>query len=108
MEDGPDLQVHGLEAAEGALDLAQTLVGGHRPRGIELARGQAGTHDVQTVQGGLAGDGFELAPVTERPLGDLEVEVIGHFVLADHLADPQRDFLLALQAALSGLRRQRA
>ena len=45
VEDGPDLQIHGLEATEGALDLAQTLVGGHRPRGIELARG----HLVRTM-----------------------------------------------------------
>ena len=33
---GLDLEVHGLEASEGALDPAEALVGVHRPLGIEL------------------------------------------------------------------------
>ena len=51
VEDGPHLEVHGLEASEGALDGAQALVGAHGPLGIEFGRRQAGAHDVEPVQG---------------------------------------------------------
>ena len=35
----------------------------------------------------------------ERLVGDVEVEVFGHFVAVDHLADPQCDLVLAAQRA---------
>ncbi len=49
--DGPDLEVDGLQAAEGALDRAQALVGADGFRGVERTGGQAGADDVQAVQG---------------------------------------------------------
>ena len=73
--------------------------------GIELGGGHAGAHDVQAIEGGFGGDGIGLAVVGERGLGDVEFEVLGHLVLADDLADPHGDFLLAAQAPLLALRR---
>ena len=66
VEHGPHLQVHGLQASEGALDRAQALVGAHGALGAEFARGQAGAHDVQAVQRRLRGDGPGLSPMAER------------------------------------------
>ena len=40
--DGPHLEIDGLDAVEGALDPAQSLVGAHRVLGSELSLGQAG------------------------------------------------------------------
>ena len=96
-------QVHRLEAAERALDDAQSLVGAHGVLGIELGGGHAGAHDVQAIEGGLGGDGVGLAVVGERGLGDVELEVFGHLVLADDLADPHGDLLLGAQAPLLAL-----
>ena len=45
----PDLEVHGLEASEGALDPVEALVGVHGPVGIELVFMQAGGHDVEAA-----------------------------------------------------------
>ena len=52
--DRAHFQVHRLEAAERALDDAQSLVG------------TAGAHDVQAIEGGFGGDGVGLAGVVCR------------------------------------------
>ena len=101
--DGPDLEVDGLQAAEGALDRAQALVGADGFRGVERTGGQAGADDVQAVQGRFGGDGIGFAAVAERGVGDLDVEVLGHLVAADDLADPQGDLVLARQGPLRAL-----
>ena len=73
--------------------------------GIELGGGHAGAHDVQAIEGGFGGDGIGLAVVGERGLGDVELEVLGHLVLADDLAHAHADRLLAAQASALALRR---
>ena len=100
VEHGPHLQVHGLQASEGALDRAQALVRAHGALGVEFARGQAGAHDVQAVQRRLRGDGLGLSPIAERVLFDIQLEVLGHLVFADDLAHPHADLVRALQAPL--------
>lgn len=85
---GPDLEVHGLEASEGTLDPTEAFVGVHRPLGIELVFMQAGAHDVEAVEGGLAGDGLGGSSVAEGVVADVEVEVLGHLVLVDDPAHP--------------------
>ena len=71
--DRAHLEVHGLEAAEGAFDGAQALVGAHGLLGVEFARRHAGAHHVQPVQGCLRGDGMGFAPVVLRSLWEMSV-----------------------------------
>ena len=47
----------------------------------------------------------EVAVVGERGLGDVELEVLGHLVLADDLAHAHADRLLGAQASALALRR---
>ena len=42
MMDGSDFEIDRLEAAEGALDIGELLVGGNRRGGIEVLRGGFG------------------------------------------------------------------
>ncbi len=89
--DGPDLEIDGLEAAAGALDAAEPLVGAHRVCGAEVAGGQAGAEDVEAVELGLLGAALPVAPEGEAVCGDLQVAVLGHLALGDDLAPAQAD-----------------
>ena len=86
--DGSHLQVDGVQTPEGALDCAQAFVGAYRLVGIELTRRDAGAHDIQPIEGRFTGDGLGVASVVERLFGDVELEVLGHLVLADDFPDP--------------------
>ena len=97
---GAHLEVDGFEATEGALDAAQAFVSGDGAWGIEITGGQAGAHDIEAVEGGLACDGVRVAGVTEGVVGEVEVEVFGHLVLAHAPAYPKRDVLAAGEWAL--------
>ena len=68
--------------------------------GIELTRRDAGAHDIQPIEGRFTGDGLGVASVVERLFGDVELEVLGHLVLADDFPDPHPDAVFALEAAL--------
>ena len=54
MMEGTDLEVDGLEAAEGALDLDQELVGTHHPVLVQTLRGERGAEHVDAVEGPYA------------------------------------------------------
>ena len=63
--DRPDLEIDGLEAAEGALHQAQGFVAAHGGGVVERVGRQAGAHDVEAVEGRLGGDLVGLAGEAE-------------------------------------------
>lgn len=74
VEQRADLEVDGLEGAEGALDLGQRLVGAHRAYIIDGVEGQAGADHVDAVQRRLLGDGLGFPGEGEVIIGDGERE----------------------------------
>src|SRR3984885_15986874 len=89
--DGPDVKIDRLDAAEGALHLAERLVATHGCRVVHHAGRQAGTHYIYAIGGGFGGDLGRLAREGEAVIGDGEMEVLAHLVLLDHGADGERD-----------------
>ena len=101
MEDRADLQVYGLEAAEGPLHRTEAFVGAHGPVGIEFGLRHAGAHHVQSIERRLGSNRRGVAPVGEALLlVDGPLEVLGHLVPADDLAHPRPNLALASQAPL--------
>ncbi len=80
MVDGPDLQVHGLEASKGTFHIGQALVG---PDGLirihDLFR-QADPHDIDAVQGLFLGHARGLPTPGEPIVLDGDGEVLSHLV----------------------------
>src|SRR5271165_5606518 len=95
--DRPDLEIDGLDAAEGALHQAEGFVAAHRGGVVERSGGQAGAHDIDAVEGRLGGDGIGLAGEAEAGVGDVKGKVLGHLVVVEHGADLEPDFGLAAQ-----------
>jgi len=89
--DRPDLEIDGLDAAEGPFHSGERFVAAHRAGIIKGFRRQAGAHDIEAVGCGFGGDLIVLAGETEAGICNIEAEVLGHLVLADHGADLQRD-----------------
>ena len=109
MVDRSDLQIDALQAAEGALDQAQGLVTAHRGGVVEYRGGQAGAHDINAVEGRLGGDCLGLAGKAKAVVGNVEDEVLGHFVPVEHGSDFETDCGHATQRlALAGHRRGEA
>ena len=89
--DRADLQVHRLEAAEGALDGAEALVGAHGVGRPEFVGRHAGADHVEAVQGRLGVDAGLVAAVGEVALLDGEFEMLADLELGDDLADLEAD-----------------
>ena len=105
--DRPHMQVDGLQAAESPLHLGQALVGADCRGIIEVGGRHVGAHDVDAVESGFHCDGVMLAAKRKARLADRQIEVLGHLVAVDDLADSQADFRLAAQrSALSSDRRR--
>ena len=103
MMDRPDLQIDGFDAAERPFHHGEGFVAAHRRRVVEGFRRQAGAHDIDPVTGCLGGDLGGLAGEAEVGIGDVEIEVLGHFIPVDHRTDRQRDLGGATQRiALAG------
>ena len=90
MMDRPDLQIDGFDAAERPFHQGEGLVAAHCRRVVEGFRGQAGAHDIDPVTGCLGSDLGDLAGEAEAGIGDVEIEVLGHFIPVDHRADRKR------------------
>src|SRR5215472_2835955 len=78
--DRADVQIDGLEAAKGALDPSQPLVGADHVicrQGLIL---KAGADDIKAVEPCLLGDAGLVAAKGEAVLGDGDVEVFGELV----------------------------
>src|SRR5437660_796130 len=93
MEDGTDVEVDGLEAAEGALDSGETLVGAHRIGGIESIGWNAGMQHVEAVERGLCGDRGVIAREAQRVVGDANMEVLANLATTQQGADRQADLV---------------
>ena len=99
MEDRADLQVDGLEAAEGPLHRTEAFVGAHATVGIEFGLRQAGAHHVQSIERRLGSNRRGVVPVGEALLlVDGPLEVLGHLVPGDDTAHPRPDLALASHA----------
>ena len=85
VEDGPQVQVVGLDVPEVPLDVFEVLVGGHHGGAVQFAGGDRGAQDVEPVQGGFGVDLGLPAGHGQAGIGDGEVEVLGGLVLIDHL-----------------------
>src|SRR5271163_5125496 len=86
-----DLEIGRLQASEGALHPGQILVGLDRLIGVERRGGNAGAHDIDAVEPGLARDAVDLAPIGQLRLADLDLEMLGHLVFAGHRANGPTD-----------------
>ena len=65
LEDRADLQVYGLEAAEGPLHRTEAFVGAHATVGIEFGLRHAGAHHVQPIERRLSSNRRGVAPVPD-------------------------------------------
>ena len=97
--DRADLDVDGLQAAEGALDTGEALVGQHGPLAVERYGRQARAQNVDAVERGLGRDGGRLALEVEVLVGDGDLEGLGDLALVDHGADSQADLAGAAERA---------
>src|SRR4029453_11060438 len=75
------------------------LVRLHRGAGAERVAGEAGADRVDAVQRGLLHDLVLIPPPGDPAVGDLDDEVLGDLLLADHHAHGQADGVLAAQRA---------
>ena len=96
--DGSDLEVHRFEGAEGPLHAAQEFVAEDRLGGVERLFRQAGAHHVETVEGRFGLDLLRVDLEVESIFLDVQLEVLADFVLVEHLAHPNSDVLLAVEA----------
>ena len=97
MVDGTDLEIDGLDRAEGPLDAGKALVGGDGIGGGDSLLGDRRANDVEAVERGFLGDVAHFAHGGEAGIGDVDLEVLGHLVATEHLADGDADLVLAPQ-----------
>jgi hypothetical protein len=96
VEDGPQVQVLGLDVPEVAFEAGEVFVGGHRAGGVEGVRGDRGADDVDPVGERFGVDGG-LAAALADPFADVEDEVLGDLALADDLPGRDADLVRVLQ-----------
>src|SRR6202166_4167591 len=97
MMDRPDLEIDGLEAAERALDIGQAFVDADDRTAVEQVGCDAGAHHVETIEQGLVVDRLAPALDDEIVVSDGDVEVLGHLVVVDDLADGDADGIATAQ-----------
>ena len=87
------MQVHALERAEGALHFGQAFVIQDGGFGAHLGLGGGRADDIEAVERGFGGDALFIDAESERRILDIEIEVLGHLVFADDLADADADLI---------------
>src|SRR5882672_1292453 len=80
--DRPDLEIDGLDAAEGALHQAKGFVAAHRGGVVESGGGQAGTHDVEAVERRLPGNFGGLSGEAEAGFGNVGAKCLAILCLS--------------------------
>ena len=78
--DRPDVQIDGLQAAEGALDAGEALVGADHVIGGQSFVLDTGADDIKAVEPRLGGDAVGIAGEGEAVCGDGDVEQLGELV----------------------------
>jgi len=91
MVDRSDLDIDRLEAAERAVRIRQAFVGVHDRRTAEHLCCDVGTHHVDAIERGPVVDWLAPAFDDKIGIGDGDVEVLGHLVMINDLADGDAD-----------------
>src|SRR5215471_5765631 len=94
MVDRAQVQIDGLQAAKGALDAGEVLVGADDTIGRQGIVLDAGADDVKTIEPGLGGDAGRIAGKAEAVFGDSDVEQLGELVAVFDAADGARNLVL--------------
>src|SRR5262249_6225490 len=95
--DWTDVELGGLQAAKGSLDVRQALVGtDHIGRGQILGRYRR-TYDIDPVERGLGGDGGLVSLPTERVVLDGELEVLAYLEATQGFAYAYTDAVCAAE-----------
>ena len=100
--DRQDVQIDGLEAAKGALDPSQAVLGADHVICRQGSITKAGAKDIKAVELRLRGDAGLVAVKAEAVFGDGDIEVFGELAAVFDAADGAGDLGLSLAAA-SGL-----
>ena len=95
--DRADVEVAQFDVAEGALGVAEALVGEDEVGGFEAVRRQTASDHIDAVARGLGGDRLGLAREGEAGVGDGELKVLGHVATVDDGANLEGDLVLAAQ-----------
>src|ERR1700730_1981943 len=93
--DRPDVQIDGLQAAEGALDAGEALIGADHVVGSQGVAVDAGADDVEAVEPRLGGDPVGIGGKGEAVFANGDVEQLGELVAVLDAADGARDLVLA-------------
>src|SRR5436189_2371590 len=80
MVDRSQVQIDGLETAEGALDAGEALIGADHALGRQGFVLDAGADDIKAVEPGLLGDAEGTAGKGKAVFTDSDVEQLGEFV----------------------------
>ena len=99
MADRVHVQIDALQGAEGVLDVGELLVIQDRGFGAHVAGRNAGADHIETIERGFGGHAPVIDRKAEGAILDVEIEVLGDFIFADHLADPYTDLIAACEAA---------
>lgn len=97
VKDGTQVEVVDFDDAEVAFDVGEVFVGGDDAGGVQGLGVSAGAEDVDSVESGLGVDLWLVAVVVERGGGDVEGEVLSHFVFVDDLTDGHADIIGSVQ-----------
>ena len=100
--DRPDVQIDGLQAAEGALDAGEALVGADHVIGGQSFVLDTGADDMKAVEPRLGGDAVGIAGEGEAVCGDGDVEQLGELVAVLDAANGAGDLVLAAGAGAAG------
>jgi hypothetical protein len=80
MADRAEVQIDGLQAAKGALDVGEVLVGTNDPIGRQGGIRDTGADHIKPVEPGFGGDARGVAGKSEALCGDGDVEQLGELV----------------------------
>jgi hypothetical protein len=100
--DWAEVQIDGLQAAEGALDMGKVLIGTDNALGRQGFVLNAGADDVKTIESGLGGDARGVAGEAKAVFGDADVEQLGELVAIFDATDGARDLVLPFGAGAAG------
>src|SRR6516165_1947233 len=100
--DWAEVQIDGLQAAEGALDMGKVLVGPDNALGRQRFALDAGADDVKTIEPGLSSDARGVAGEAEAVFGDADVKQLGELIAVFDAADGTRDLVSSFGASAAG------
>src|SRR5271169_4482386 len=98
MVDRSQVQIDSLQAAKGALDAGEALIGADHALGRQGFVFDAGADDIKAVEPGLVGDAVGIAGKGEAVVTDSDVEQLGELVAVFDAANGARDPVLSLGA----------